>query len=147
MRRYSEVVLNGHPDKFCDLVADRLIAEVCAIEPEAYAQVEVAVWSDVIFPSGCVATRASLDVPVQEVIRRAGRSIGYTPDNHIHVEQYQVLNHLCFIRQAPRHWTQHVNDQSIVNGFGGYDALTHYLLPEHYACWSFRSALINSIQR
>ena len=36
----------GHPDKFCDQVADAAIAACVEADADAYGQVEVAVWSD-----------------------------------------------------------------------------------------------------
>ena len=44
MKRIAETVLNGHPDKFCDILADRMIREVFRADPFARAQVEVSVW-------------------------------------------------------------------------------------------------------
>ena len=38
MIRVSEMVLPGHPDKFCDQVADAIIAECVAIDADAYGQ-------------------------------------------------------------------------------------------------------------
>ena len=46
MIRISEMVLPGHPDKFCDQVADAAIAACVEADADAYGQVEVAVWSD-----------------------------------------------------------------------------------------------------
>ena len=50
MIRTSEAVLPGHPDKFCDLVTDAIVAECYAVDPAAYCQVEMSVWSDQVFP-------------------------------------------------------------------------------------------------
>ena len=46
MIRFSEMVLPGHPDKFCDQVADAIVAACADIDAEAYCQVEVGVWCD-----------------------------------------------------------------------------------------------------
>ena len=40
MIRISEMVFAGHPDKFCDQVADAIIAEAMKIDNNAYGQVE-----------------------------------------------------------------------------------------------------------
>jgi S-adenosylmethionine synthetase len=45
MIRVAEFVLPGHPDKFCDAVADAIIAEVLKVDADGYGQVEVSVWS------------------------------------------------------------------------------------------------------
>ena len=57
MIRTSEAVLPGHPDKFCDLVTDAIVAECYAVDPVAYCQVEMSVWSDQVFLTGGTATR------------------------------------------------------------------------------------------
>ncbi len=145
MKRYSEVVLNGHPDKFCDLVADRLVREICKSDPAAYAQIEVAVWSDMIFLTGGVVTGTRLSFPVEEVIRELGREIGYMAGNHIDVERYRVMDHVCWLTGDPGQWTGFVNDQCIVTGYAGYDSETGFLPPEHFCAWHFRDKLIKSL--
>jgi S-adenosylmethionine synthetase len=146
MKRYSEVVLNGHPDKFCDLIADRLILEIYKYEPFAYAQIEVAIWSDIIFLSGGVATRKKLNINISDVIISLGKEIGYAAENHIDVSKYRILNHICFVQNDPRTWTSFVNDQSIVVGYAGYDQQTHYLPPEHFLCWKIREEILLSMK-
>lgn len=146
MKRYSEVVLNGHPDKFCDLVADSLIREIYKSDASAYAQIEVSVWSDMIFLTGGVVTKAKLEFSVCEIIQKVGFSIGYTPENHIDVTKYKILDHVCWLTGNPRRWTDFSNDQSIVVGYAGYDALTHYLPPEHFFAWYMREMLISSLE-
>lgn len=145
MKRYSEVVLNGHPDKFCDLIADRIILAIYKQEPLAYAQIEVAVWSDIIFLSGGVATRKILNLNIQEIIITLGKEIGYNAENHIDVSKYKILNHICFVQNDPRTWTNFVNDQSIVVGYAGYDCKTHFLPPEHFICWNIREQVTQSM--
>jgi S-adenosylmethionine synthetase len=146
MKRFSEVVLNGHPDKFCDLIADSIIREIYKSEPDAYAQIEVSVWSDVIFLTGGIATRNPLAFSMEDVIRQTGINIGYTRENHIDVSRYKILNHICMVTEDPRKWTNFVNDQSIVVGYAGYDAGTHFLPPEHFVCWYIRESITLSMQ-
>ena len=57
MIRMSEVVLPGHPDKFCDQVADAIVAECYKADPRAYCQVEMSVWCDQVFLTGGIVTR------------------------------------------------------------------------------------------
>ena len=59
MIRMSEVVLPGHPDKFCDQVADAIVAECYQADPRAYCQAEMSVWSDQVFLTGGIVTRAT----------------------------------------------------------------------------------------
>lgn len=142
MIRQSEAVLNGHPDKFCDLIADRLIRELYKVDTEAYAQIEVSTWSDLIFLTGSAVTRTKADLPVRDIIVGLGQEIGYTKDNYIDVTRYKIMDHICWITRDPREWTHYSNDQCIVVGYAGYDALTHYLPPEHFLVWYLREALV-----
>lgn len=146
MKRYAEAVLNGHPDKFCDLVADRIVAAAYSADPEAYAQIEVSVWSDIIFLTGSIATRTPFLVDIEQLIRETGRQIGYNRDNYIDVSRYRILDHICRVDEDPRKWTHFVNDQSIVIGYAGYDALTSFLPPEHFLCCYFREAITRSMR-
>lgn len=145
MKRYSEVVLNGHPDKFCDLIADRIIREAYKVDPEAYAQVEVSVWSDQIFLTGAVVTRQKTAIDVRGIITALGLEIGYTKENYIDVTRYQILDHVCWLTEAPQKWTGFVNDQSIVIGYAGYDIKTHFLPPEHFVAWYFREQVLTEL--
>jgi S-adenosylmethionine synthetase len=146
MKRYSEVVLNGHPDKFCDLISDRIIKHAYGISKDAYAQVEVAVWSDQLFLTGGVVTDCKLAVSLRDIIVEVGDEIGYTKDNHIDVRKYIINDHICWMNEAPAKWTSHVNDQSIVIGYAGYDSMTHFLPPEHFAAWYFREQIIQALK-
>lgn len=147
MQRMAEAVLNGHPDKFSDLIADALVKAYCAKEPDAYVQIEVAIWSDLIFLTGFAATRQSYTIPVRDIIVELGEAIGYTATNHIDVSRYIIHNHICSVRENPTQWTHYVNDQSIVIGYACGDARTHYLPPEQFLVWYFREAISKSIQQ
>ena len=146
MIRYAEAVLAGHPDKFADQIADRILEEAYSFDDEAYAQVEVGVWSDSIWLSGGVTTRRPFTTPIRDLIVEVGRAIGYTPANHIDVERYRIDSHICFLRGDPRQWTNTVNDQSICIGWAGYDALTHLLPPEQFLVHAFRRALVAALR-
>jgi S-adenosylmethionine synthetase len=145
MKRYSEVVLNGHPDKFCDILADRIISQAYQMDPEAYAQVEVSVWSDQLFFTGGVVTSQKLEIDLKKIIVDTGTEIGYTSTNHIDAAKYNISDHICWLTDAPRKWSEFVNDQAIVIGYAGYDASTRFLPPEHYASWYFREKIIQAL--
>jgi S-adenosylmethionine synthetase len=145
MKRYSEVVLDGHPDRFCDLIADNFVRTAYGYDPEAYAQVEASVWSDQLFLTGSIVTRNPFKEETREIILRTGDAIGYTAENYIDVRRYVIHDHICKITDDPRKWTHYSNDQSIVTGWAGYDEKTGYLPPEHWLCWQLRDALIQSI--
>lgn len=144
MIRLSEAVLPGHPDKFCDLVADAIVQEATRIDREAYAQVEVAVWSDQLWISGGVATRTPFEKPLAQIVIEAGQSIGLSRDNWIDAARYRIHSALCIETRDPTLWSSHVNDQSIVVGWAGYDAKVAYLPPEHFLALALRDALFAS---
>ena len=144
MIRVSEAVLPGHPDKFCDQIADAIVAESYRVDPRAYCQVEVSVWSDQVWISGGVATRETFERPLEDIVRQVGREIGYVPGNAIDAKRYQVTDTVCRFVRDPREWTNHVNDQSVVIGWAGYDEKTDYLSPEHFLSDRLRGVLFDS---
>jgi S-adenosylmethionine synthetase len=72
----SESVTEGHPDKLCDAVADAILDDVLAHDPNARSAVEVAATTGLVFVIGELSTTHYVDV--QEVVRRTVREIGYT---------------------------------------------------------------------
>ncbi len=144
MIRISEMVLAGHPDKFCDQVADAVIAELMCIDRDAYGQVEVSVWDDQVWLSGGICTRTPMARTLEEIVIDTGTSIGYTAGNWIDAQRYRVTDTVCRLVGDPRQWSDKVNDQSVVIGWAGYDKHTHYLPPEHWLAHVFREALTNS---
>ena len=141
MIRMSEMVLPGHPDKFCDQVADAIIAHTVEIDPDAYGQVEVSTWSDQVWLSGGVCTAKPLAKSMADIVVEVGQTLGYRDGNWIDATKYQVKNTVCQLVEDPRKWSRKVNDQAIVVGWAGYDAKTGYLSPEHYLAHVFREAL------
>jgi S-adenosylmethionine synthetase len=144
MIRLSEVVLSGHPDKFCDQVADAIVAECYKVDPRAYCQVEMSVWCDQVFLTGGIVTRKPLTRDLADIVRATGRRIGYVAPNAIVADRYHVHDHVCQRREDPRTWTDHVNDQCIALGWAGYDAKVGWLPPEHYLAHRLGYALARS---
>ena len=142
MIRVAEAVLEGHPDKFCDLIADRIIEEAYRFDEEAYGQIEVAVWSDRIWLSGATATRAPFTTPVRDLVVEVGEKIGYGADNGIDMAKYELDDTICLLEADPREWTHSVNDQSVCIGWAGYDEGTRFLPPEQFLVHSLRAALV-----
>jgi S-adenosylmethionine synthetase len=71
----SESVTEGHPDKLCDAVADAVLDDVLANDPQARSAVEVATTTGLVLVMGEVTTTHYVDV--QAVVRRTVREIGY----------------------------------------------------------------------
>ena len=144
MIRFSEAVLPGHPDKFCDLVADAIVQEATRLDRVAYAQVEVSIWSDQMWISGGVATSVPFERGLSEIVTAAGRSIGLDGSNWIDASRYRIHSALCLETRDPAPWSHHVNDQCVITGWAGYDAKVAYLPPEHFLALTFRDALFSS---
>lgn len=141
MIRVAEAVLPGHPDKLCDQIADAIIAESYRADDRAYAQVEVAIWDDTMFLSGGIATRKPLARSLADIAIQTMRDVGYTGENAVQAGRFIVVDKVCQDLLDPRRWTDHVNDQCIVVGYAGYDALTRFLPPEQFLALSLREAL------
>ncbi|MDA0339633.1 MAG: methionine adenosyltransferase domain-containing protein, partial [Proteobacteria bacterium] len=144
MIRLCEAVLPGHPDKFCDQIADAIVIEAARLDPDAYAQVEVGVWSDQIWLSGAVCTRTPFERPLADIVTETGRAIGYGGGNWIDPSRYQITSTLCILTGDPKRWSEHVNDQSIVIGWAGYDAKVAYLPPEQFIAQKLKDALFET---
>lgn len=144
MIRTTEMVLPGHPDKFCDQVADAVLTQCMRVDPYAYCQVEVSVWYDQVWLSGGIVTRKELPLSLSEIVRRTGKKVGYTNGNFVNINNYKVTSTVCQQVADPRPWVSNVNDQCIAIGYAGYDAKTRYLPPEHYLGHILRKALIES---
>ncbi|HEX2142762.1 MAG TPA: S-adenosylmethionine synthetase N-terminal domain-containing protein, partial [Candidatus Limnocylindria bacterium] len=71
----SESVTEGHPDKLCDAVADAVLDDVIARDPNARVAVEVAATTGLVLVLGEMTTEAYCDV--QAVVRDTVREIGY----------------------------------------------------------------------
>ena len=141
MIRFSEMVLPGHPDKFCDQVADAILAECYRADPGANGQLEVSVWSDEVWITGGTMTRRPLARSLEEIVWETGRQIGYVEGNAVVADRYQVRSTVCLQVGDPRIWTEHVNDQCLIVGWAGYDQRTRYLSPEHFLAHTFRERL------
>ena len=141
MIRISETVLPGHPDKFCDQAADAIVQACYAADPTAYCQVEMGCWSDRVYLTGGIATRAPLAESLDDIVRRTGREIGYVEGNAIDAGRYRIESSVCELLHDPREWTTHVNDQCVATGWAGYDEKVAWLPPEHFLAHAFREAL------
>ena len=146
MIRVSEMVLPGHPDKFCDQVADAIVQACYAVDTEAYCQVEMSCWSDEIFLTGGIVTARPLQKSLEDIVRETGRAIGYVQGNAIDVARYRIRNSVCLDTGRAAQWTRHVNDQCISIGWAGYDEKVAFLPPEHFLAHVFREALTQSFQ-
>lgn len=141
MIRCAEAVLDGHPDKFCDIIADRLVQLAMDVDPASCAQVEVGIWSDQIWLSGAIVSEIEFEFDAKQLITEIGSEIGYTQDNHIDAAKYQISDHVCRVIADPLDYADYYADQCITIGWAGYDKKTHFLPPEQFLAHRFREAL------
>jgi S-adenosylmethionine synthetase len=146
MIRLSEMVLSGHPDKFCDQVADTVIAAASRVEAEAYGQVEVAAWSNEVWLNGGIATSRPVSLDLEAIVQEVASRVGYRSPDGRTSRRYLVHDAVCREVADPRQWTRKVNDQAICVGWAGYDALTSFLPPEHFAAHAFRIAIEKALR-
>ena len=74
----AEAVRVGHPDKFCDQLADRLLDEHLKGDPNTRAAIEVMAADGKILVAGEVTSKASVDV--ERVLKQLCAEVGYTMD-------------------------------------------------------------------
>ncbi len=146
MIRFSEMVLPGHPDKFCDQAADAIVAACAARDPEAYCQVEVGAWCDRVWLSGSIALGAGARFPLADLVHATARDIGLRFGTGGAGRALEVDDGVCWMDPDPRIWTRKVNDQSICSGWAGGDARTAFLPPEHLLAHRLRQALWEAIR-
>ncbi len=71
----SESVTEGHPDKLCDQIADAVLDEIIAKDPQAHVACEVTATTGVIHVMGEISTECYVDIA--SVARDVVREIGY----------------------------------------------------------------------
>ena len=141
MIRMSEVVLPGHPDKFCDQVADAIVAECYAADPRAYCQVEMSTWCDQVFLTGGIVTRQPLARDWRtSCAPSAATSATWraTPSTRIATRCATPCASAARTRARGR-TTSTISASSI--GWAGYDARVAWLPPEHYLAHRLGEAL------
>lgn len=84
----AEMVTDGHPDKFCDQVADAILDEALRQDPKTRAGIECLAKDHLLIVSGEMSTGADLDI--EGVARTVWESVvGYGPG-----EELTVINHI-----------------------------------------------------
>jgi S-adenosylmethionine synthetase len=72
----SESVSEGHPDKVCDAIADAILDECLAQDPNSRVACEVFATTEYVLIGGEITSRARVDY--EKVARKVMRDIGYT---------------------------------------------------------------------
>ena len=89
----SESVTEGHPDKVCDFIADRILDAYLTQDPRSRVACEVLCKSGVVILAGEISSTAPLDhLPI---VREAVREIGYLdPAGAFSADGLQIVQHV-----------------------------------------------------
>ena len=94
----SESVTEGHPDKICDAIADRILDALIAQDPGSRVACEVTAATGQIMIFGEITTKAVVDYT--KIVRDTVRDIGYTSSEMgFDADTCAVIN--CLNRQSP----------------------------------------------
>ena len=89
----SESVTEGHPDKVCDQIADAVLDDILANDPQARVACEVCAATGLVMVFGEITTEHYCDI--RSIARRTIREIGYTdPEMGFHCDNCAVINTL-----------------------------------------------------
>ena len=94
----SESVTEGHPDKICDQIADRILDALLAEDPNARCACEVCTTTGQVLIMGEITTETYVDF--SKIVRDTVRDIGYTgSEMGFDADTCAVLN--CVHEQSP----------------------------------------------
>ncbi len=115
----SESVTEGHPDKVCDQIADAILDDIIAHDPEAHVACEVCATTGLVLILGEISTHHYVDCA--GIARQVIRDIGYTrPEYAFDADSCGVL---VSIKEQSREISEAVGDdegagdQGIMLGF------------------------------
>ena len=115
----SESVTEGHPDKVCDQIADAILDEIIAHDPDGHVACEVVVTTGLVMVIGEISTSHYVDIT--KIVRDVIADIGYTkPEYAFDAESCGVL---VSVKEQSREISDAVGedegagDQGIMLGF------------------------------
>jgi len=76
----SESVTEGHPDKICDQISDRILDAILKDDPEGACCCETFITTGLVLVGGEITTKTYIDVP--RIVRETLKEIGYTSSSY-----------------------------------------------------------------
>lgn len=86
MKRYftSEAVTEGHPDKVCDRISDKILDYALSHDKNSHMAVEATIKDELILIYG--EAKCSVEIPYEEIALSVIRDIGYTEEYNVMVK-------------------------------------------------------------
>ena len=94
MKRYftSEAVTEGHPDKICDRISDKILDYALSHDKNSHMAVEATIKDDLVLIYG--EARCSEEIPYERIALSVIRDIGYTEDYKVLVKVGEQSNEI-----------------------------------------------------